>query len=247
MTEAVNLKITTPNIAPLTNVYICRKALNRALERGGHLPGLTCFYGPAGYGKTKAIAFTANETRAYVIEAKSHWTRKGFLSKILFEMGVLPEKSIESMVDQICEHLALSGRALIIDEFDHLVNKGAAYVELVRDIYDASDAPIMLVGEESLPHKLKRWERFYGRVLEWAAAQPPTLDDAKLLRELYCTKAHIADDLVAAIHRDCKSTRLVAVNLDLAQDTALNQGLKSIDLAAWGNREFYRGDAVKRR
>lgn len=247
MTETVNLKHKIPSIAPLTNVHLCRKALNRSLERGGHLPGLTCFYGPAGYGKTKAIAYAANDLRAYAIEAKSHWTRKGLLSKILFEMGLPAAKTLEAMVDQICEHLALSGRPLIIDEFDHLVNKGAGYVELIRDIYDASAAPIMLVGEENLPNKLKKWDRFYGRVLEWTPAQPPTLDDAKLLRELYCQKVNIADDLVEYIHAECRSTRLVAVNLDRVQAVALDEGLKNIDRAAWADRSFYHGDAPIRR
>ena len=247
MTTPVNLELETPNIAPLTNVFECTKALERVLNRAGHLPGLCCFYGPSGYGKTKGVAYTANQYRTYVIEVKSVWTRKVFLSKILFEMGLQPPKDLGSMLDMICQHLTLSGRALIIDEADHLANKGTTFIELVRDIYEGSNAPIMLVGEEGLPNKLKRWERFYGRFLDWTAAKPPTLSDAQRLCQMYCRKVKIADDLVEAIHRDCKSTRLVAVNLDLVQSTALNLGLKSMDLAAWGDHEFYRGDAPLRK
>lgn len=246
MTNAVNQKHKVPNLAPLTNVHICRKALNIALNRGGHLPGITCFYGPAGYGKSMAVAFNANETRAYTLEVKSVWTRKVFLQKILFEMNVPPAKTLEAMMDQICEHLVLSERALIIDEADYLVKRGANYIELVRDIYEASNAPIMLVGEENLHTKLKQWERFYSRVLFWAPAQPPTLDDAVLLRDMFCTKVNIANDLVAAIHRDCRSIRLITINLDRAQNMALDMGIKTIDLAAWANRGFYRGDAPLR-
>lgn len=246
MTETVKINHKVPNLAPLTNVHICRKALNTALNRGGHLPGITVFYGPAGYGKTKAVAYNANDTRAYTIEVKSVWNRKVFLQKILFEMNVPPAKTLEAMMDQICEHLVLSERALIIDEADYLVKRGADYIELVRDIYEASNAPIMLVGEENLHNKLKQWERFYSRMLWWAPAQPPSLDDAALLRDMFCTKVNVADDLVAAIHRDCHSIRLITINLDRAQSMALDLGIKTIDLAAWVDRGFYRGDAPLR-
>lgn len=247
MTEMVKQNSEIPNIAPLTNVFECTNALERILNRSINLPGLGCFYGPSGYGKTMAVAHAANQYRAYVIEVKSIWTRKDFLSKILLEIGIEPARTMSSMVDQICAHLSDHGRALIIDEADHLVNHNTPFIELVRDIYEGSRAPIMLVGEENLPTKLQKWERFYGRFLVWAAAKPPTLKDAALLRQLYCPKVDVADDLMEAIWRNCKSTRLVAVNLDFAQNTALKLGLKAIDLEAWGNREFYRGDAPLRR
>nr|WP_249123784.1 ATP-binding protein [Pseudomonas aeruginosa] len=73
------------------------------------------------------------------------------------------------MADQIAEELAASGRPLIIDEMDHLV--AAGQVELIRDLYESSQASILLIGEEMLPTKLKKYERFHGRVLSWV---PPS-------------------------------------------------------------------------
>ena len=86
------------------------------------------------------------------MEQKTLW------KKICFEMGLPPARTAAGCLDVICEQLAASQRPLILDEADYLVtHKGL--VELVRDIYEGSQAPLMLVGEEMLPTKLKKFER----------------------------------------------------------------------------------------
>ena len=72
-------------------------------------------------------------------------------------MGIPAAKTTAANLDLICEQLAASQRPLILDEADYLVAK-AGMVELVRDIYEGSQSPIMLVGEEMLPNKLKKYE-----------------------------------------------------------------------------------------
>lgn len=235
-----------PNTAPLTNVSLCSKALMRAVDRPGHLPGFVCFYGPSGWGKSTAAAYVTNTQNTYYIECKSSWTRKAVLLAILKDMGINPAKTIYEMVEQVCQQLALSRKPLIIDELDHLVTKGA--VEMIRDIYEGSRAAILLIGEERLPEKLKRWERFHGRVLDWIPAQPADFDDCRHLARLYCQQTTIADDLLTAIHGVCKgSARRIAVNLERVQDEARNMGLTEITLADWGKRKFFTGEAPVRR
>ena len=64
-------------IAPLKNVAMCGRALDRAITRPQHLPGMVCFYGPSGFGKSFAAAYTANNIRHY-IECKSTWTKRPY-------------------------------------------------------------------------------------------------------------------------------------------------------------------------
>ena len=61
---------------------------------------------------------------------------------ILSEIGASPEATISRMVDQISQHLALSGAPLLIDEADYLVKRGM--IEIVRDIYEGSGSPVIL-------------------------------------------------------------------------------------------------------
>lgn len=240
------LKPIVGGVAQITNLNLCDIAIERAVSRSANLPGLVCFYGPSGYGKSMAANYVANVRRARYVQAKSVWTKKHFLKAILFEMGIKPGGTIPEMADQVAEELAASGRPLIIDEMDHLVDRNA--VELVRDLYESSQAPILMIGEEALPAKLKKWERMHGRVLAWVPAQPVTIDDARQLATLYCRHIKVEDDLLARLVEVAHgSVRRVCVNLELIQEKALTAGKDVINLAHWGKGELYTGEAPKRR
>jgi DNA transposition AAA+ family ATPase len=233
-------------VAPIANVSKCMTALRRAMNRPSHLPGLVTFYGPSGWGKSTAAAYTANKHRAYYVEAKSSWTRKALLLAVCKEMGIVPAKTIYEMTEQVSEQLVLSGRPLIVDEMDHLVERNA--VEVLRDLYEGSNAAILLIGEERLPAKLKAWERFHGRVLEWVPAEPASLDDAEHLAGLYSSDIAIGADLLEHIHQLAQgSIRRICVNIDLVRTEAQREGWDEITLATWGERRLYTGDAPARR
>jgi len=234
------------SIADITNLSLCDVALERAISRTSSLPGMVCLYGPSGYGKSVAATCVANRRRAYYVQAKSVWTKKSTLTAILREMGIAPLKSIAEMLDQAAEELAQSGRPLIIDEMDHLVDKKA--VELVRDLYESSQAAILLIGEEQLPNKLKKYERFHGRVLAWVPAQPVTLDDAKKLTSIYAANVIIDDALLQhVVDLSGGSVRRVVVNLEQIHEFADASGWEVVDLERWGTRNLYTGEAPKRR
>ncbi|MFZ5653199.1 MAG: AAA family ATPase [Pseudomonadota bacterium] len=233
-------------VAPITNVALALEALDRSMQRTANLPGLVGFYGPSGYGKSFSATYAANSFRAYYIACKSTSTKKSILKSILLEMGVPAIGNIDDLREQVEEQLVLSQRPLIIDEADYLIDKGL--IPLVRDIFDATDAAIMLIGEEKMPAKLKRIERMHGRFLVWEPAQPATLQDAHHLARVYCRDIQVADDLLAEVHRLSQgSVRRISVNLDLIRTAALRDGNADMDLKAWGKRSFFTGEAPARR
>lgn len=234
-------------IAEIGNMNLCRIALKAALNRQSSLPGLVLFHGPTGYGKSMSATAIANEYRAFYVQAKSVWTMKHFLKAILAEMSILPAGTIPEMADQAAEELAASRRPLIIDEMDHIVRKG--FVDLVRDLYESSQSPILLIGEENLPVKLaKNWPQFYGRTMNPVEALPANMADAQKLRDVYCADVSVADDLLAYVLKSSHgSTRRVCVNLAAIRDCAINEGTDAVDLAAWGNKPLHNGDAPKPR
>ncbi|MGB0732456.1 MAG: AAA family ATPase [Pontibacterium sp.] len=240
------LNTTVNGIADTTNLGLCDVALTRAIDRSTSLPGMVCLYGPSGFGKSMAACYTANSHRAFYVQAKSVWTKAPMLKAILREMGVTARSTISDMLDQVAEELVLSGRPLILDEMDHIVERNL--VELVRDIYEASQTPILLIGEELLPNKLKKYERFHGRVLAWIPAQPVSFDDAQKLVQLYAPNVEICDDLLNHIVEiSGGSVRRVAVNLELIQERAIANGWDSVDRRTWGKETLYTGEAPKRR
>ena len=236
----------TTTMAPLQNVALCTVAMAEAIDRPLHLPGLVVFYGPSGWGKSFSATYAANKFKAYYVEAKESWTKKSFLQAILKEMGAVPAKTISDMVDQISEQLVLSGRPLIIDEMDHLVKRN--YVELVRDIYESSNAPILMIGEEHLEANLRQWERFHNRVMNWIPAQQANLEDIRHLNKLYAPKVKITDDLLEHLrifNKGC--TRRICINIERIRKASLSLNAQTMDRATWGSRELYSGKAPERR
>ncbi len=47
-------------MADIANIALCDIALEKALSRTSTLPGLVCFYGPSGFGKSVSAAWVAN-------------------------------------------------------------------------------------------------------------------------------------------------------------------------------------------
>ena len=240
--EALNLL----GKAPLVNVSICVSALEKAMKRPAHLPGIVTFTGPSGFGKSTAAAIASNRFEAVYVQAKSSWTRKAAHLAILKEMNIAPAKTLYGMAEQVAEQLALSRKPLIVDECDFLLKNGT--IEIIRDIYEGSGAPIMLIGEEQLPARLRQWERFHGRILTFALAEPASMEDARNLCDLYVRDVNIADDLLARVHKQSKgSVRRICVNLEYIREEAADNGMSTVDLAAWGDRPLFTGDAPTRR
>lgn len=232
--------------AQIHNLSLVRTATEQLVGRTAGLPGIAVLYGPAGYGKTVAALAIANEIRAYFVQMRSAWGRKALLEKILLEMGAKPSGTIPQMLDQVCEQLASSGRMLMLDEADYCIRSNGM-IELIRDIYEGSQATLLMIGEELLPQKLKKWERFHSRVLSWIPAAPVSLDDAAVLAPIYCPGVTIAEDMLDhLVKRASGSVRRVCVNLAGIHNTACIEGWSTVDRATWGNLQIYTGEAPRR-
>ncbi|MBX3504331.1 MAG: ATP-binding protein [Parvibaculum sp.] len=242
MTKSTTAVNTAPTIAPLRNVTLLAELVERVQNRAPNLPGMATFSGPSGYGKSNAAMYAANRFRAYHVEVRSVWTRKNLCLAILHEMGLTqPANTVAGMVDQIGDQLARSQRPLLVDEADYLVKK--SLIEVIRDIYEASQATVILIGEENLPSALKRWERVHGRMLDWIQAQPASLSDTRHLSKVYCPGIELADDLTAEAHAKARgSVRRVCVNLDRIREKASTLGKQRMTLADFPADAFFTGE-----
>jgi len=239
---------TTPvnTVAPLANVSLCMRTIKRAIDRAPHLPGLVVFYGPSGFGKSTAAGYVSNKLDAVYVACKGSTNRKALYLDILKEMGIKPAATIYEMEEQITQGLCDTDRPLIIDEVDYLVKKKS--IECIRDIYEGSLAPILLIGEEELPTKLERWERIHGRVLDWAGAVAVTLEDVAHLAHLYCPEIDIDERLLVGIHEQAKgSVRRVTVPLDYVLNKARTLGISKIGLEECSVSELPSGKPTSRR
>lgn len=230
------------SVAPLRNVAALVALIDRVEKRTVGLPGMATFYGPSGFGKTTAAVYAANHFDAYQVQVKSAWTAKKLCASILLDQGVKPTRTIADMVDQVSEELARTGRPLLIDEADHLVDRNM--IEIVRDIYEGSGATVILIGEELLPQKLQKWERVHGRMLDWVGALPGDMADLGHLVPIYCPditlSANLKDHLLKVSNR---SIRRICINLSRVKEFAQTRGMAEVSREDWGKETFFTGDA----
>lgn len=185
------------SVQPLRNVAAMMMLIKELQGRQYGLPGMAAFYGPPGYGKTYAAIHAVNTLDAIHISVQKLWTAKTLLKQVLIELGATPAKTLADMQIQANECLALAARPLIIDEADYAVSRNL--VEIIRDLHDGSFVPVILIGMEKLPQKLRRWELINSRILEWVPAQPANLKDARFLAGYYAADLAIDDALLERI------------------------------------------------
>lgn len=224
-------------IAPLANIGVMEQALQRLSARSISDPGMIVVSGPSGYGKSVAAAWAKARHRAYYLQLDDFVTKKSMLLAMCRALGLeangqSPRGTTAELADLVGAQLNGSRRTLIIDEFDFAIERGL--VMSVFSIYEKSRASIILIGEEALPGKLKRWEKFDGRVLDTLYAEAVGLDDARTLARHKYPALGFADDLLAhLVEIAAGSVRRVNNNLGLIHNEALGLGWDRVDLATW--------------
>ena len=220
------------SVAPLRNVQMMLEMADTLINRNINLPGLGVFSGHSGYGKTVAANYVRNTKQAYLIEVRDYCTRKSFAESLLNALHVSsPKGTIPQLMQQAARILGDDpDRLLIIDEADKLIDRGM--IELVRDIHEEAQIPIILVGEELLPQKLEASERTHNRVLEWGMAEPCDLGDTIALAKLFCPNTLVHNDLLTEIIAQTNgNARRTVTTLNKINEQVRNQGLEEIDLA----------------
>lgn len=226
-------------IQPLTNVakaVVLAKELQNA-PMG--FPKMGVFFGPPGYGKTFSAMHLATKLDAIHISVQKLWNKSTLLKQLCNELGIMPKGALADLNMLICEHLARENRILIIDEADYAISRGL--IEIIRDFHDGADIPIILVGMEGLPQKLRRWELIDGRVLEWIAAEPASLNDARYLANIYASGVEISNDLLQHIlDRHTGNVRKTSKDIAYVKQKCIAMHVKQISRSEWGDTPFPR-------
>ncbi|MEL7167561.1 MAG: AAA family ATPase [Pseudomonadota bacterium] len=191
------------------------------------------------------MTVAANEFQAHCVQAKSTWTSSYMAETIMRELGLKETRGVARMVDMIGGQLAKTARPLIIDDAQYLLKKGM--VDVVRDIYESCQTPVILVGEEKLPQDLTKWENVHNRMLAWTAALPCNMSDANHLAPIYCPDVAVEEDLLQVIVAAASgSIRRVATNLARVKEFCRQRNIRSVSMSQWGDRSFDTGQPPQR-
>ena len=155
------------------------------------------FFGPPGTGKTDVGQWFASQHDVPYIRAKDISSRRSLLANIVAELGEAPEFQTDKLFNRIVEQLIERPRPIIIDEVDYLIRGGA--VEVLRDINDMTNTPIIMMGMENVDAKLKRFRHLYDRFTAVVKFELFARDEIANLAEEICnaTLSDCAIDYIA--------------------------------------------------
>jgi DNA transposition AAA+ family ATPase len=169
MTPSLSIKPIFVKSANVRNFEAMMKGLELSAGEGRF--GLV--WGRAGRGKTRtAQYFVANNQNCHYVLALKIWrhSQGEFLRALAREMGMssVPGR-IGPLFTEVAERMARTKPFVFVDEPEKL---SSGYLEILRDLTEATTAPIVLIGEEDLPGMMRKERRVWSRTYQQVQFRP---------------------------------------------------------------------------
>ena len=124
-----------------------------------NIPKLALVYGEHGLGKSQTIQWWADKNDSVYVRATQGMTSRWLLSEIAEELGEEPFWHIQETFNLIEKKLKENPIPIIIDEVDYLLERNT--IETLRDLYDTTSCPLVLVGMGNIDKKTFKISSYY--------------------------------------------------------------------------------------
>ena len=202
-------------------------------------PAMGMFSGRAGLGKSTAGAFLFVHADGVLVRCLRSDTMGTLLERLARDLGLEKRQRKADMIDYIVKELALTGKPLFIDEADYLADK-TEVLETIRDIYDMAQVPVILIGYEYLPKKVKRLPQLFSRISQHVEFQEADMEDIRIMADDLVEHGHVEDDLLQSLLSASKGNcRLITTGLSSIEKFAKSNSLETVSAHQWAGRSFF--------
>ncbi|EJC6931197.1 ATP-binding protein [Vibrio parahaemolyticus] len=229
-----------PIVAPIKNLLATQIAAETLIQRSYGVPGLGLLHGPSGLGKTVSATYLYNQVNGIYVSTRAHDTTSSLLARVVEELGAQPRHRISKNVDFIIEQMAMHDRPLFIDEADYLM-QDKRMLETIRDLYDGTEVPIILIGMDQIARRISAHKQFYNRISEWVEFKPADMDDVRTMADtLLENDIQVEDDLLNNLRiASSGELRRITIGLEKIESLAFANDLDVVTLEAWGDQPFH--------
>jgi DNA transposition AAA+ family ATPase len=228
------MRAVTAQTKNILNAYDAFATILSAASEG--IPAMGMFTGKAGLGKTTAGAWLFCQADGILVRCLKADTLGTFLERLATDLGLDRRQRQADMIDFIVKELALAGKPLFIDEADYLADK-FNILETIRDIYDLANVPIILIGYEELPRKLKRLPQLHSRISQHVEFKPADFEDTKEMATQLLERCALEDDLLKQIQTDEKGNfRRITTTLSHIEKFCHVNNLATLNASQWAAR-----------
>ncbi|MDL2320744.1 ATP-binding protein [Desulfosarcina sp. OttesenSCG-928-B08] len=233
-------------MAMTTNVRRFLAAVRDLVDRPSGVEGMALLWGQPGEGKSTSVAYVANAMDGIFLRANACWSVTTMLGALMVELGKPPKRQRAPMVEAAAQALMEKPRPIFVDEADYLLRQ-ADMLDVLRDIYDTTGSPVVLIGMEDMARKVQENGRVARRITQWVEFRGVSLQDARVLADTVC-EVKVEDDLLVRLHdAGRKNIGRMTTGLSRIEKLAKTNALSAVSSEIWGDRAFFFDQPVFKR
>lgn len=212
-----------------TNVKNFIGLVENLLNKPKNIPKMGLIYGEPGLGKSQTALWLACKYDAIYLRATNLMTGRWLLEEIAKEMDEIPRYLTSDNFNLIVQKLKQKPQLIIVDEIDYLMNN-LKTIEILRDIHDETDCPIIFIGMGLAHKKLEKYKHLYDRFSEIVKFETFGVNDiSQIINQL--AEIKFTTDSIEYIHKKYNRFRQIVQLINQLEIIAKDNNLTEINLA----------------
>ena len=209
-----------------TNVKNFIGLVENLLNKPKNIPKMGLIYGEPGLGKSQTALWLACKYDAIYLRVTNLMTGRWLLEEIAKEIDKIPRYLTSDNFNLIVQKLKQKPQLIIVDEIDYLMNN-LKTIEILRDIHDETDCPIIFVGMGLAHKKLERYKHLFDRFSEIVKFETFGVNDlSQIVSQL--SEVTFTPDAVEYIHSKFNSFRQIVQLINKMETFAKDNNLTEI-------------------
>lgn len=209
-----------------TNVKNFIGLVENLINKPKNIPKMGLVYGEPGLGKSQTALWLACKYDAIYLRATNLMTGRWLLEEIAKEMDEIPRYLTSDNFNLIVQKLKQKPQLIIVDEIDYLMNN-LKTIEILRDIHDETNCPIIFVGMGLTHKKLERYKHLFDRFSEIVKFETFGVNDlSQIVSQL--SEVTFTPDAVEYIHTKYNRFRQIVQLINQMETFAKDNNLTEI-------------------
>lgn len=209
-----------------TNVKNFIGLVENLINKPKNIPKMGLIYGEPGLGKSQTALWLACKYDAIYLRATNLMTGRWLLEEIAKEMDEIPRYLTSDNFNLIVQKLKQKPQLIIVDEIDYLMNN-LKTIEILRDIHDETNCPIIFVGMGLSHKKLERYKHLFDRFSEIVKFETFGVNDlSQIVSQL--SEVTFTPDAVEYIHTKYNRFRQIVQLINQMETFAKDNNLTEI-------------------
>lgn len=211
-----------------TNVKNFIGLVENLLNKPKNIPKMGLVYGEPGLGKSQTALWLACKYDAIYLRATNLMTGRWLLEEIAKEMDEIPRYLTSDNFNLIVQKLKQKPQLIIVDKIDYLMNN-LKTIEILRDIHDETDCPIIFIGMGLAHKKLEKYKHLYDRFSEIVKFETFGVNDiSQIINQL--AEIKFTTDSIEYIHKKYNRFRQIVQLINQLEIIAKDNNLTEINL-----------------